>query len=200
MSVAVRTCPQDPGSGRDGVEQIGVEWTGVVSLGQVADHGVGVVENHGKAGWPRNAYLQQISEWGEDRVEIEHRYASGPSCGLLELWSGRVKPASHFISRAIEHEETVRRCVGVPTSHLGKPRLARLDDFVQVLRSFPLLTFGIHNVGTVPGGACSIMAPHHMKIRGAFLSSPTAAMKSDAREAIMAKGQKRSANSKKWAV
>jgi hypothetical protein len=51
----------------------------------------------------------------------------------LGLGPSRFEPASHFIAGAIKYEEAVGGRVGVPVSHLGKPRLARLDDFVQVL-------------------------------------------------------------------
>ena len=62
-----------------------------------------------------------------------HRWSGACHADPLGLGPCRFKPASHFIACAIKHEETVGGCVRVPASHLWKPRLARLDDFVQVL-------------------------------------------------------------------
>jgi hypothetical protein len=53
-------------------------------------------------------------------------------CAHLGHGANRFKPASHFIA-VVEHEKAIGRCVGVLASHLGKPRLAKFHDFVQVL-------------------------------------------------------------------
>jgi hypothetical protein len=41
-------------------------------------------------------------------------------CRPLELWSGRFKPASHFMAGAIEYKKAIGRCAEVLASHLGK--------------------------------------------------------------------------------